>query len=229
VFNPQALTLSGDSATAGNLTGHDVALGDGEHPFDGCEIRWVAIDGEPLAQGAAGNHGIGVRHRPSIGRIERLGESIEELVIITEEIGGAMEDRHGITPGDVGEQGDQLVADSISPECRVGIRWVGHWCDPVISADGFGVAASQGEQWVRGARFDGAESGTSCSTQKPDEQCFSLIIGGVTGERPRRKDVLAGVAGTGFEIRAGAGFDMVDDERHADGYSDSLSVFGLRG
>lgn len=229
MFNPQALILAGNPATAGNFTGQRVAIRDGEHSFDGGEVRWVAINGEPLTQCAAGNHRICARHCPSIGRIERRGESVEELVIITEEISGATQQRHGITPRDIAKQGNQLVADPISPERRVGIRWVGNRCDAVTSADGFGVATSQGKQWVRRARLNGAESGASCSPQEPDEQCLSLIVSRVTGERPCWKDVLSGHAGTGFEIRACAGFDVMEDERHADGCSDVLGVFGLGG
>lgn len=229
MFNPQALILAGNPATAGNFTGQRVAMSDGEHPFDGCEVRWVAIDGQPLAQCAAGNHRIGARDRPCIGRIECPGDSIEELVISTEEISGATQYGYGIAPGDVAEQGDQFIADPISPERRVGIRWVGNRCNAMTSADGLGVGAPQGKQWVRWARFDRAQSGATSSPQESDEQRFSLIVSRVTGERPCWKDELPGGSGTGFEVRTGSRFDVMKDERHADGCSDPLCVFGLGG
>ena len=82
---------------------------------------------------------------------------------------------------------------------------------------------------MRWARFDGAEPGASCSPQESDEQRFCLIVSGVPGERSRWEDLLAGGAGSGFEIRAGARFNVMEDERHANGRSDSLSVFGFAG
>ena len=97
-----------------------------------------------------------------------------------------MKNRHQITARGFFEQGQNSMTDAIAHQRLVVIRWIVKWSPAHRVADGLGIGASQGEQWMANLPRrtthiahcrQTVESGT---TKEIQNHGFGLVVGRVT-------------------------------------------------
>ena len=83
---------------------------------------------------------------PSRRRIDLGRQSVEQIEVVAQDIGGAGEHVDGVTLGDVGEQRERFVADPVAAERRIGVRRIGRHRQAERLAQRHRLVPADGEQ-----------------------------------------------------------------------------------
>ena len=206
-----------DAASPRQLTGCRVTSGHGEHPVDGVGVGRIAVELDPMAHRPGSEHPWGSREFVDIGRIDRGGEFVEELLVRAQEVGGAVEEHGDIALCDVVEHGKYLVADAIP--AKAGVVVAGVVCNrkAEVVAHRSRLEASEREDRVAPSGSDRSEAGGTRAAQQRQEQGFGLVVGGVTGQGVGADRRPAGGAGARFEVGAVVDVDRDRVELDAEG------------
>ncbi len=203
----QPLAGSGDAKTGFDLARHRLAPYDGHHPVEFGRRRGVTgCRPQPTAQRLMSH----ARYRPlqteTVGGIQGLGKAVEIGSDLASQIGRAVEQRDRVTIADVAEQGQHLVADTVSHEAGIGVRGIIDGFQTESSAQLHRFGSTESEDRMAKSRLHGGETVEPGAAHQVDQQGFGLIIGGVTGHGVGAEDAMAGLASPVLQV--GAGFDV---------------------
>ncbi len=136
----------------------------------------------------------------------------EKVVVVAQQVGGAVQQGDQVTVGDVGEQRQQLVADAVSSEPRVGVGRVGDGSQLEGDTQCVRVSTAERKDRVRGAGADGGEPARTASAEQSQQCGLGLVVGGVTEECIGPEEAVALVACSGLEVRSVVEIGVLDAE-----------------
>ena len=162
-----------------------------------------------------------------VGRVDAGGEFVEELVVGTQQVGGASEQHGHVALGDVVEQGEHLVADPVAAEAWVVVARVlgDDQAEPCAQRSGLGT--SQRQDRVAPARPDRAETCRAGASQQREEQRLCLVVGGVARHRVGTERGSTGGPSAGLEVRSGDDLDTGHPEVGAEMLGDRRCDVGV--
>ena len=108
-----------DAPTAREFARSGLAPGHSEDASYGVRVGRVPVVVEPLPDRPGAEHPGSLGERVGVGRIDAGGEFVEVLVVGAQQVGGASEQDGHVAFGDVVEEGEHLVADSVAAEASV--------------------------------------------------------------------------------------------------------------
>jgi len=226
-FDRKPLVRSSDSAHAGDLARSAGPGGDLEHPRDGGCVRWVAVDAQPGPNRAPSQRQWRGGERLCIGRVDGPGELVEQSVVVAEQVGGANQERDDIAPGDGIDQRQELMANPVAPETRVGVRRVLHRIEVQGGAEQVRFVAAQPEERAVRTGSHRRQARRAASAEQCQQHRFRLVVGRVAGERVGPEQLVASCSGPGLEVRAVVEFGAAAAKRHPETIGDPLRSVGL--
>ena len=183
VFETQSSARTHHPTPTGKLGGTSQMLHDLPHSFEFCRRWWVTIrTPQPTTKGGTGSNR-GGRPKCRCARDIDIGRHLLDPVDQRSSMsGGAYQEGNGVTPRDLVQERQELVADAIAHEPRVVVRRVGYWNEAELGAEVLGLATPQPDDGMRPARAHRGQTIGTGTASEIDQNGLGLIIGGVAEE-----------------------------------------------
>lgn len=198
----ESLVRPGDASAAADVACERCAGRDVEHPCHSGRVRWMTCAAQPVPYRPSGQGDRCCREKPRVGRVERGGKLVEEVGLIPEKVGLTGQHRDEISPGGLGQAGQDVVTHSVAQEPAVLVRRVVHHVESQFRADLARLVAAEAEE---GAPMAGSHPGQAvecCAAKQIDHHRLCLVITRVAGKHIEWKRRVSGAPGAGFEVRA---------------------------
>lgn len=209
----QALLRPGDATDSGDLAGCSGSGRDLEYPPHCSGVGWIPVPRQPSADRPTCERERGGGQGDCVGRVDGLGETVEEIIVIAQKVGSSGRQRDDVSVRDVIEEGEDFGANPVASKTGVGIGRILDRFEVERLAQRMRLCTPQAENGVAGARPDTGQSCGTGAAQEREEHRLDLIVGGVSEQCVGAHDALSHCASSGLQIRPVVEFGVLDSKR----------------